>query len=110
VLGERRVTRSIEVEVEAAVEVRCDGLQAPAVGSSKALGWSGVAVGSAVAGYGLYGLASYLLVDLADTRGVVSSNKPVLGTVFTVGGLATGIASYLLFVREPPAPQATASR
>ncbi|MFZ4576801.1 MAG: PEGA domain-containing protein [Myxococcota bacterium] len=110
VRGDKRVTRNVQVEIDAAVEVECAGLVAHAArSSSKALGWGGVAVGGVVAGYGLYGLASYLFVDMADKRGVQDSNKPTLGTVFTVAGLATGVVSYLLFVHEPAPPPAAAT-
>ncbi len=110
VRGEKRVTRSVQIEIDASVEVECSGLVArTSAGSpSKALGWGGVGVGGIVAGYGLYGLASYLFVDMADSRGVQESNKPALGTVFTVAGIATGVVSYLLFVHEPAPPPAAA--
>ena len=106
--GAKRFQGSVKVEMDATVEVVCEGIAA-AGGPGKALGWGGVAVGTGIFGYGAYGLGSYFLVDLQSERKVKATNKHWLGASYASVGLATAIASYLLFVREPAAVAATAA-
>jgi len=109
--GNARVAHRVEVGLEAAVQVTCEGIEPPSAGGGKALGWGGVAVGAGLLSYGAYGLGSWLFVDRNDERGIVSTNKHWLGSVYALSGVATGVASYLLFVREPkPVARATSAR
>lgn len=99
----KQVGTQIEVASDATVEARCDGLPEPAGaggGAMKAVGWSGVAVGTGLFGYGLYGLGSYLGSDLGDPRGIKSTNKHWLGSTYTVVGAAAAVCSYLFLVRD----------
>lgn len=112
--GDKRVTRAVEVGMDAVVEVTCEGLSSGGFGGGKALGWGGVAVGAGLLGYGAYGIGSYLFVDLADPRVVagthtISTSKHWGGALYAVSGIATGLVSYLMFVREPAAPAAAAA-
>lgn len=101
--GMTQVGRAIDVPSDAEVAVRCDGLEAGAEGAAntmKAVGWGGVAVGTGILGYGLYGLGSYVS-DLNDGREIKGTNKHWLGSTLSLVGVGTAVASYLLFVREP---------
>ncbi|MSP90422.1 MAG: hypothetical protein EXR79_01230 [Myxococcales bacterium] len=103
--GPKRFQATVKVEMDATAEVVCEGV-AGGGGPGRALGWGGVAVGTGIFGYGAYGLGSYLLVDLQSERKVKASNKHWLGASYATIGLATAIASYLFFVREPAAATA----
>lgn len=108
--GALRVSRIVQIDIDAVVDARCEGIAPPTVSATKAAGWGGVAVGAGLMGYGAWGLSSYYLVDKQDARGVETSNKAWLGTVYTVGGIAAGVASYLFLVRDHgPAQTASAT-
>jgi hypothetical protein len=113
-IGGKRFATMAKVEVDASVEVVCEGVGAGGGSGAKALGWGGVAVGAGMFGYGAWALGSFYIVDVNDPRwqeGVSTSNKTWGGAVYSVAGLATGLASYWLFLREPaPAPESTQSR
>lgn len=98
----RQVGVTVDVGSDQTVEAGCLGLEAAAsaVNAGKAVGWGGVAVGTGLFGYGLYGLGSYLLVDLDDTRGIKSTNKHWLGSTYAIVGAGAAVASYLLLVRD----------
>jgi hypothetical protein len=103
----RRAGKQVGVQVQVAAdglaEARCDGLvvaSSVSGGGRKAVGWSGVAVGAGLFGYGVYGLGSYLGADLQDPRGVKSTNKHWLGSTYTVVGAAAAVLSYLFLVRD----------
>lgn len=100
--GARRVNKTAMVDLDGVVDVRCDGIEPSGnFSANKALGWGGVAAGAGMLGYGAWGVGSYYAVDKSDPRGVVSSNKPWLGSIYALGGIAAGVASYLFLVREP---------
>jgi hypothetical protein len=108
--GAKRVSKSVMVELDGVVEARCEGIEPSGTfAASKALGWGGVAVGAGILGYGAWGVGSYYAVDKSDPRGVVSSNKPWLGSIYALGGVAAGVASYLFLVRDRPESSASAA-
>ncbi len=98
----RQVGVTVDVGSDQTVEAGCMGLEPPAsaVSAGKAMGWGGVAVGTGLLGYGLYGLGSYLLVDVDDVRGIKSTNKHWLGSTYAIVGAGAAVASYLLLVRD----------
>ena len=114
--GDKRVVKSVEVGTGVEVDVDCSKLSGGSLGALpvKAIGWGGVGVGALVMGYGAWGLGSYYLSDADDPRGVKSSNKQWLGSVYAVTGAAAGVLSYLLLVRPAdaakPAPAADVSQ
>ena len=98
----RQVAVTVEVGSDQTVEAGCLGLEPPAsaINAAKAAGWSGVAVGTGLLGYGLYGLGSYLLVDVDDARGIKSTNKHWLGSTYALVGAGAAVASYILLLRD----------
>jgi len=103
--GDKRVAQSVDVGPGVQTEVDCGkvgrrGLGALPVG---AIGWGGVGVGALVMGYGAWGLGSYYLSDADDPRGVQTTNKKWLGSVYALSGAATGVLSYFLLVRPAAA-------
>lgn len=106
----RQVGVTVEVGSDQTVEAGCMGLEPPATAFSgaKAAGWGGMAVGTGLFGYGMYGLGSYLLVDMDDPRGVKSTNKHWLGSTYALVGAGAAVASYLLFVRDGGSSSAAA--
>lgn len=102
----KQVGVQVKVAADATVEARCEGLPLPAQAAGagrKAVGWSGVAVGAGLFGYGVYGLGSYLGSDLGDPRGIKSTNKHWLGSTYTVVGATAAVLSYLFLLRDEPA-------
>lgn len=116
VRGKRRHSQVLKVMVDKTVDVRCEGVAIGLGGNKAVVGWGGVAVGAVLAGLGGYHINGYF-GDVARTEGgdkehyVASSDRAYGGTAFLVSGLAIGVTSYLLFVREPPptGPGSTAS-
>ena len=104
--GDKRTVQSVEVGIGAQVDVDCAkvAVSRPVDLPLHAIGWGGVGVGALVFGYGAWGLGSYYLSEKDDPRGVKSSNKAWLGTVYALTGAATGALSYLFLVRHPDAP------
>ncbi len=99
--GPQRVAKALQVELDAVVDVRCEGVEPPTHFPTKpVLGWTGVAVGAGMLSYGAWGLASYQS-DKSDPRWnpTSTSNKPVMGTVYAVTGVAAGVLSYLFLAR-----------
>lgn len=108
--GAQRVSRVVQVDIDAVIDARCDGIAPPSMSAGKAAGWGGVAVGAGIFGYAAYGLGSYFLVDkqdprFDDPRYEVTTNKTWGGPLYLVGGIAVSVASYLFLVREPAASQ-----
>ena len=66
------------------------------------LGWGGMAAGLALAGYGAWGLQSYFAdLDRAEREGLIAdTNKHYGGALYLASGLAIGVSSYLLLVRD----------
>ncbi len=105
--GTKQVEHSVTLEADAALVVVCADMH-DAVGLT-AVGWSGVAAGLAVAGYGAWGLGSYIveLQDVGVTVGEVkSTNKHYGGALYLVSGLAAGFASYWFLLRDAAATPA----
>lgn len=109
--GDKRAVQSVDVGAGAQVDVDCSKVAAsrPIELPLHAIGWGGVGVGALVFGYGAWGLGSYYFSDKDDVRGVKSSNKAWLGTVYALTGAATGALSYLFLVRHPDTPTAPAA-
>lgn len=110
VRGDKRVKKTVQVEIDATAEVECNGLEPAGAATpvNKYVGWGGVAAGTAMFGYGMWGIASYYTTDVNDPRGVNDSldkpwyvfNKRGGGAFYALTGAAGGVLSYLLFVRE----------
>ena len=66
------------------------------------VGWGGVAAGLALAGYGAWGLQGYFAdLDYAEKNGLIAdTNKHYGGALYLASGLAIGVSSYLLLVRD----------
>jgi hypothetical protein len=107
--GQREVGRVVEVAFGSEVHVRCDGIEPKADVARLGLGWGGVAAGAALATYGVWGIQSYFAdQEKAQRDGlIVDSNKHYGGAAYLVSGLAVGLASYWLLLREPGEPEAS---
>jgi hypothetical protein len=108
--GAQRVSRVVQIDIDAVVDARCDGIAPPSISATKAAGWGGVAVGAGIFGYAAYGLGSYFLVDkqdprFGDPRYEVTTNKTWGGPLYLIGGAAVSVASYMFLVRDPAASQ-----
>lgn len=122
VRGKLRDAHVIKVEAGGTVSVSCDAVQ-PSGAGKMVLGWGGVATGLAMAGYGVWGIASYFSdTAIADERlnaanpdktpeglvrgGGVDTNKHWGGALYMASGVAVGVASYLFLLREPSSDSA----
>ncbi len=83
--------------------VRCSQIAGSSKIAGMAIGWGGVAAGLALASYGAWGLQSYFAdIEKAENQGLIAdTNKHYGGALYLASGLAIGVTSYLLFVREP---------
>jgi hypothetical protein len=116
VRGAKRVTQKARVEMDAVVDVRCEGIEpagAP-VAKGKVFGWGGVAVGAGLLGWGLFNVGDYAAQTSAGKVEKVGDCALCMsrlsgGIGYSVVGAAVGVTSALLFLREStPAPAATA--
>ncbi len=123
--GKFRDAKVIKVELSKTVAVACDEL-APSKLGRTVLGWGGLATGVAVAGYGVWGIASYFsdasqaddnlknataadLINGMVPEGGIDTNKHWGGALYLVSGLAVSTVSYLFFVRKPAADSSSAA-
>ena len=114
VRGNQRTTRQAHVEMDAVVDVRCDGIEPPgaSVGKGKLFGWGGVAVGAGLLGWGLFNVGDYASQTAAGKVEKVGDCALCMsrlsgGIGYSVVGAALGVTSAWLFLRESPAPAAT---
>lgn len=127
--GKRRDAMVVKVELGKTALANCEDLGGGDVGRT-VVGWGGVATGAALAGYGVWGIASYFSDQAtADDNlnnakagalplnnglvpgGAIDTNKHWGGALYLVSGLAVSTVSYLMFVRSPsPTPGASAWR
>lgn len=103
--GARRYAKAVDVAFGAVAEVRCEGIgDAGAAVLRTSLGWGGVAAGVALAAYGVVGIQGYFAdVAHAEEQGLIvqSTNKHYGGALYLASGLAVGVASWLLLLRDP---------
>lgn len=103
--GDEESAHEVEVGSEGATEVRCEGI-APSTGTArKVLGWTGVAAGAGLTGWGAYGLLSFAIVDTQDPRYndpryTVGHQKVIVGSVLAGTGIALGVCSWLFLLRD----------
>lgn len=98
----REVGNIVDVVFGTSVDVVCRGIE-PAVDVTRlGLGWGGVATGVALAGYGVWGIQSYFSdLDFAKANGkIANTNKHYGGAVYLASGVAVGLASWWLLLRD----------
>lgn len=101
--GDKEVGHVVEVAFGASADVRCIGIE-PATNIARvSLGWGGVAAGAALASYGVWGIQSYFAdQEKAQREGLIADgNKGYGGALYLASGVAVGLASYWLLLREP---------
>ncbi len=111
--GDKLERHTVEVALGQTHSVACEQVGGP-TGSvlRSSIGWGGVAAGLGMAGYGTWGIASYFSdLEKAKQNGqIAQTNKHYGGALFLASGLAVGVTSWLLFVREPAAEESAAAR
>jgi len=107
VRGKKRDSKVLKVVINEATQVRCEGVALGVGGGRQAMGWGAVAVGALLAGLGTYHINGYF-ADVAQTEvggkwqgHIASMDRAYGGTAFLVSGVAIGVTSYLLLLREP---------
>lgn len=101
--GDKEVGHVVEVAFGTSADVRCNGIE-PATNIARvSLGWGGVAAGAALASYGVWGIQSYFAdQEKAQREGLIADgNKGYGGALYLASGVAVGLASYWLLLREP---------
>ena len=99
----KRDSQVLKVEVNKVVAVRCDKVGGGGPLPRAAMGWGAVGVGVLLAGLGSYHIGGYFDdATYAESNGLIASkDRAYGGTAFLVSGVALGLTSYLLWIREP---------
>ncbi len=111
VRGDKSERHTVDVALGQTHAVQCEQVGQPSsTGLRASIGWGGVAAGLGMAGYGTWGIASYFSdLETAKQNGqIAQTNKHYGGALYLASGLAIGITSWLLFVREPAATESAA--